>query len=301
MMIRKTDWQTDSAELTSIRHEVFVDEQHVPIELEVDEQDSHCHHWLAIENAEAVGTVRLLNNGIIGRMAVRKDFRRRGIGKALIQATIDYARQQDWRTLSLSAQDHAIGFYADAGFVPYGPIFMDAGIPHQSMQLLLRENRKLGVDGQQFHPADSTSTVLDLCRQTRRTIRVFSRALEPALFASEDISNALSALARRHRQSEIRLLICDEEALKESRHPLSELSQRLPSAIPLRLLSPDYRAELDEFFLLADRSGIFVYSNDAPEKNWCSYYLPPKVKDYQERFDRMWAHAKQPSYLKRLY
>jgi predicted GNAT family N-acyltransferase len=299
MTIRKTDWQTDKAILTGIRHEVFVDEQAVPIELELDEHDPYCHHWLALLNDEAVGTVRMLNNGSIGRMAVRKDFRKRGIGKALLQAAMEYGKNQDWRELTLGAQDHAIGFYAAAGFMPYGDMFMDAGIPHQSMRLLLREQRRLGQDSPQFLPIDSAATIEDLCSQARRTIRIFSHSLEPALFAANTIADAISKLARRHRQSQIRLLICDETPLRECRHPLLELSQRLPSAIPLRILPSDYRTESEDFFVLADSSGIFAYPNGAPENSWCSYHLPPKVRHYQERFDRMWEHAEQPYYLRR--
>lgn len=301
MMIRKTDWQTSSTELSAIRHEVFVDEQAVPIELELDEHDAYCHHWLAYIDESAVGTVRMLGNGSIGRMAVRSGYRGQGFGKALLNAVIDYAKDQDWRILSLAAQDHAISFYAEAGFTAYGDIFIDAGIPHQSMQLLLREHRKLGQDSPKFVPADSVATVLDLCNQARRTLRIFSTALEPELYANDAVVSALSALARRHRQSEIRLLICDETALIESRHPLVALSQRLPSALPLRVLPPDFRPELDELFLLADRNGIFAYPENASNTAWCSYHLPPKVKDYQERFDRMWERGEPARHLRRLY
>ncbi|WP_339677290.1 GNAT family N-acetyltransferase [uncultured Zhongshania sp.] len=300
-MIRKTDWHTSEAELVAIRREVFIDEQHVPIELEIDDHDPHCHHWLAYINNEAVSTVRMLDNGGIGRMAVRKPFRKQGVGKALLQAAIEYAKEQDWRSLTLSAQDHAINFYVAQGFIAFGDMFMDAGIPHQSMQLLLRESRKLGQDSAIFLPSDNAATALDLCQQARRTLRIFSRSLDPAVYAREDIVSALSALARRHRQSEIRLLICDESPLREQRHPLIELCQRLPSSIPLRVLPFDSQAELNEFFVLADRSGIFVHSESAPETSWCSYFLPPKVSDYQERFDRMWARGEQLRYLRRLY
>jgi predicted GNAT family N-acyltransferase len=301
MMIRKTNWQTASSELSAIRHEVFVDEQAVPIELELDEHDAHCHHWLAYIDGRAVATVRVRGNGNIGRMAVRKSFRGQGVGTTLLKTVVDYAKDQDWRVLSLAAQDHAISFYAEAGFTTYGDIFMDAGIPHQSMQQLLREHRKLGQDSPRFVPADSAATVLDLCAQARRTLRIFSTALEPELYANDAIVSVLSALARRHRQSEIRLLICDETALRESHHPLVALSQRLPSALPLRVLPTDFRPELDALFLLADRSGIFAYPESAPNVAWCSYHLPPTVKDYQERFDRMWESAEPARYLRRLY
>jgi predicted GNAT family N-acyltransferase len=301
MMIRKTNWQTDSSELSAIRHEVFVDEQAVPIELELDEYDAHCHHWLAYIDGRAVATVRVRGNGNIGRMAVRKCFRGQGVGKALLKTVVAYAKDQDWRVLSLAAQDHAISFYVEGGFTPYGDIFMDAGIPHQAMQMLLRERRKLRQDGPRFVPIDLAATALDLCAQARRTLRIFSVALEPELYASDALVSVLSALARSHRQSEIRLLICDETALRENRHPLVALSQRLPSALPLRVLPSDFRPELNELFLLADSSGILVYPESAPNTAWCSYHLPPTVKDYQERFDRMWERAEQARYLRRLY
>ena len=301
MMIRKTDWQTDKALLTRIRHEVFVNEQAVPLELELDEHDPYCHHWLAFVDGQAVGTVRMRNNGSIGRMAVSKHYRNRGIGKALLQAAISYAKEQDWRELSLAAQDHAIGFYAAAGFVAYGELFMDAGIPHQSMQLRLRDERILGKDSQAFKPANKAATILDLCSQARRTIRIFSQALEADFYANDALIQTLSAFARAHRQNQLRLLICDESALKEQRHPLVALSQRLPSAIPLRVMPKGTKAEIEEYFLLADSSGIFTYTALPTDAGWCSYHLPPKVRDYQDRFDHMWEFAETSRYLRRLY
>ncbi|WP_158249983.1 GNAT family N-acetyltransferase [Zhongshania marina] len=301
MMIRKTDWQTDKALLTRIRHEVFVDEQAVPLELELDEHDPYCHHWLALVDGQAVGTVRMRNNGSIGRMAVSKAYRNRGIGKALLQAAITYAKDQDWRELKLAAQDHAIDFYAAAGFVAHGDLFMDAGIPHQSMQLLLRKERKLGRDSQSFRPENPAAAVLDLCGQARRTIRIFSHALEADFYAQDELVQTLSAFARIHHQNQLQLLICDESALREQRHPLVALSQRLPSAIPLRVLPRGAKVAIDEYFLIADNSGILTYTTLPADAAWCSYHLPPKVRDYQNRFDHMWEFAETPRYLRKLY
>ncbi|CAA0088753.1 Acetyltransferase [Zhongshania aliphaticivorans] len=137
MMIRKADWQIDKSTLSDIRHKVFVLEQHVPVELELDEHDPCCHHWMATIRGEAVGVVRMSNKGVIGRMAVLRPYRKQGIGRKLLDAAIAYAKSQNWRLVTLSAQDHAIGFYAAAGFTPYGERFMDAGIPHQAMQMVL--------------------------------------------------------------------------------------------------------------------------------------------------------------------
>ena len=122
--------------LQVLRRDVFVVEQQVPEELEWDEFDATCIHALA-EDAEQrpIGTGRLLANGQIGRMAVVKDWRRQGIGSALLEFLVDSARRERCDHICLNAQTHAIGFYARHGFVAQGDEFMDAGIVHRRMTL----------------------------------------------------------------------------------------------------------------------------------------------------------------------
>lgn len=77
-------------------------------------------------------------NGTIGRMAVLKDWRGRGVGRALLQTLLDLAVRQGLPRVTLSAQTHALGFYERAGFHVVGEPFMDAGIPHRKMVRDLR-------------------------------------------------------------------------------------------------------------------------------------------------------------------
>jgi len=131
-------WTDAGREAKRIRFAVFVEEQGVPAEIELDDMDMHCLHALAFEGDEAVGTGRLLPDGHIGRMAVVKGWRGRGVGGALLRRLVEAARERGDREALLSAQVHALGFYRGHGFTPYGEVYNEAGIPHQAMRLMLR-------------------------------------------------------------------------------------------------------------------------------------------------------------------
>jgi predicted GNAT family N-acyltransferase len=133
--IRLGNWDEARLEARRIRELVFVREQGVPLELEWDDQDPHCDHALAYaEDGRAVGTGRLLPDGHIGRMAVLKEWRRKGAGALLLQALVECARQRHHARVRLNAQVYAAGFYRRYGFEVSGPEFMEAGIPHLPMQ-----------------------------------------------------------------------------------------------------------------------------------------------------------------------
>lgn len=122
-----------------IRESVFVHEQGVPIEIEMDEFDPVCEHAIAvIGTGEAIGTGRLLPDGHIGRMAVLNAWRGQGVGAALLDALVRRAIDRGFANVLLSAQSHAKAFYEKAGFVVEGEAFMEAGIPHVAMRRALR-------------------------------------------------------------------------------------------------------------------------------------------------------------------
>jgi predicted GNAT family N-acyltransferase len=131
-------WSAAKDEAQRIRFAVFVDEQRVPAELEVDEIDAQCVHALAFHENQAIGTGRLLPDGHIGRMAVMKAWRGRGVGGAILQRLIQAAWERGDRKVLLSAQLHALPFYQRHRFVAYGGVYDEAGIPHQAMRLTLR-------------------------------------------------------------------------------------------------------------------------------------------------------------------
>jgi predicted GNAT family N-acyltransferase len=131
--IELMSWERARQLASPIRFQVFVREQRVPAEIELDDMDAPSLHAIAFENAKPIGTGRLLPDGHIGRMAILKEWRRRGIGAAILKALIDAAERRGDREIALSAQLHAVEFYRTHGFEPVGDVYEEAGIPHQAM------------------------------------------------------------------------------------------------------------------------------------------------------------------------
>ncbi|WP_437939703.1 GNAT family N-acetyltransferase [Sorangium sp. So ce341] len=119
-----------------LRYEVFVVEQAVPADIEVDELDEGAQHFVVLDGDEVVATMRIVPYGDalkVGRVAVRKDLRGTGLGRRLLEEAIRVAAAQGARALVLNAQVAAAPFYRKLGFVEEGPIFDEAGIPHTRM------------------------------------------------------------------------------------------------------------------------------------------------------------------------
>ena len=128
------DWNELGEPAREVRESVFVDEQKVPREIELDEHDATSRHVVARDgDGTAIGTGRLLPDGHIGRMAVLADWRGKGVGRAMLERLMEEAAQRNMRHLALHSQTQAAGFYRRFGFVEEGPEFMEAGIPHRTM------------------------------------------------------------------------------------------------------------------------------------------------------------------------
>lgn len=128
-------WEKARIAASRIRFAVFVEEQRVPPEIEMDEFDAVCLHALArAGEGEVIGTGRLLPDGHVGRMAVAAAWRGKGVGGKLLEALVEAARKRGDAVVILSAQTHAISFYRRYGFVEKGAVYEEAGIPHQTMR-----------------------------------------------------------------------------------------------------------------------------------------------------------------------
>ncbi|RKG31850.1 GNAT family N-acetyltransferase [Acinetobacter guerrae] len=137
--IKIGDWNSLLQDAKLIRTQVFVEEQQIPETEEWDAHDAISQHFMMYHDAQPIATARLLQNRSIGRVAVLKPYRGLNIGNKMMQAIIDYAKQQDFPDLKLSAQVYATGFYARLGFQQRGEIYDDCGIPHIEMFLSLSE------------------------------------------------------------------------------------------------------------------------------------------------------------------
>ncbi|KRL01848.1 GNAT family N-acetyltransferase [Liquorilactobacillus capillatus] len=120
-----------------IRKAVFVKEQGVPEELELDNEQAACY-YVAYQQGQPAATARIMaeSNGAwhIQRVATLKEYRHQGCAKLLLEKIEEQARAQAVPYLTLGAQDQAQGFYRALGYRVVGPSFLDAGIPHHTME-----------------------------------------------------------------------------------------------------------------------------------------------------------------------
>lgn len=128
--------ETEMKLVYDIRQEVFVGEQGVPVELEMDGLDNEAVHILAFVDGVPAGCGRLLLKGEeakIGRVAVRKNIRRYGIGTGICKLMINIAGDNGAQRIYLGAQLTAVEFYSSLGFDKEGEVFIEAGIEHIKM------------------------------------------------------------------------------------------------------------------------------------------------------------------------
>ena len=134
--VRRVSSKNELETAFAIRLRVFVKEQGVPQEIELDRDDARATHFLAVHSGRAVGTARVVmrrGSAKIGRMAVLKSYRRRGVGKKLLKRAVQMARQSGAKKIYLHAQVAVVGFYENLNFRCVGPVFDEAGIPHRKM------------------------------------------------------------------------------------------------------------------------------------------------------------------------
>jgi len=129
-----TNYQAYADSIRSVRTEVFVIEQSVPIELEHDEFDESATHVVVFSHGLAIATGRILVDGHIGRIAVLKEWRGKGFGKLIMEKFFERAKEQKLSSVWLSSQWHAHGFYCNLGFACIGEKYYEAGIEHIKMR-----------------------------------------------------------------------------------------------------------------------------------------------------------------------
>jgi predicted GNAT family N-acyltransferase len=132
------DWMQLGADAARIRQRVFVEEQGIAPELELDTADADAVHAVAYNGlGQAVATGRLLRHaagvGRIGRMAVHRALRGAQLGQGILQALVGAAQQRGDAEVVLHAQRSAEGFYQRLGFAARGTPFDEAGIAHMEM------------------------------------------------------------------------------------------------------------------------------------------------------------------------
>lgn len=136
MKINIIETPEEKAMAMQIRFTVFVDEQKVPAELEIDEHEDAAIHFIGYDNNDPVGASRIRyieGYGKLERICILKEYRGKQYGKKLINAMENKIKQQGYVKAKLNAQTHAEDFYCKLGYKTTSVPFMDAGIPHIEM------------------------------------------------------------------------------------------------------------------------------------------------------------------------
>nr|WP_096383394.1 GNAT family N-acetyltransferase [Lysobacter enzymogenes] len=286
-MVAVEDYAAARPALRAVREAVFVREQNVPLELELDaERDPQCQHVLAFDaDGEPIGTGRLTPDRRIGRMAVLSAWRGRGVGEALLEALVARARALGWREVSLHSQASAIGFYARQGFLPFGPRFEEAGgIEHLAMYRLLGAANP--VDGREAAAAALTG----LLAQARRALWIYSRELDPGLL---DRADALAALRRFAVDGgQVRVLLHDPAAPQRALAPLIGLAQRLPTAFEFRAVEETVDQNDPAAYCVNDREGWYYRPLGHRFDGETRLDDGPRARQLRARFEPVWERAR---------
>ncbi|RDZ29690.1 GNAT family N-acetyltransferase [Lysobacter silvisoli] len=272
-------------ELRAVREAVFVREQQVPAELELDAQDPLCRHALARdEQGRVIGTGRLTPERSLGRLAVHAEWRGRGVGEALLRALVTLAAELGWRELTLNAQTQTTGFYAREGFLPFGDGFVVAGIDHQPMRRLLDavnpvESREAAVAALQGVVAGA-----------RRQLALYSRELDPGLLDRPEAVAALRRFATGGGQ--VRVLLQDPAAPQRAIAPLLNLGQRLTTAFEFRAIEEPVDRGYPSAYIVNDLGGWYFRALGHRFEGETRLDAPARARQLRALFDPVWERAR---------
>jgi predicted GNAT family N-acyltransferase len=276
--IRAATHAADFDALRSVRDAVFVREQNVPREIELDALDAH---------GQPIGTARLTPDRRIGRMAVLPAWRGHHVGSALLHALLRTAHAQGWRAVSLHAQLTALAFYRRHGFVAVGEPFEEAGIAHQSMQLRL----------------DAPVTVTLSCalvRDARRRVYLRSHDLETGLYDAPPLLDALRAFATAGRGGEVHILLHDALAAQRAHAPLLALAQRLPSVFAFREVEDPVDRDCPSALVANDAGGYFLRPLGHRFDGETEHHARARARQLSAGIDEVWERARSCSELRAL-
>jgi predicted GNAT family N-acyltransferase len=303
-------WSVDLLDLRAVRNEVFVVEQEVPEDEEWDELDESSQHVIARDNAgRPIGTGRLTSEPRIGRMAVVRDWRGKGVGEAILRVLLENARARHYRSIEIHAQSHAIPFYQRAGFEAYGEEFDECGILHRHMRIEIppqepRQSMPLAAnDENQLTSTDRESAraaMLAVLGSARRETCIFTRDLDPDLFDHVDVLEAFKQLAISGANANIRVLIQEPDRARVKRHRLVALAQRMTSVFAFRSPVEEIDQQYPGSFIINDRGAWFERPLASRFDGEGSTYAPGRSAQFREMFNAIWERSEESAQMRRL-
>ena len=317
MHVIPVTWQSHESDLRRIRQAVFVEEQRTPKALEFDAEDLAAMHILALNSAGvALGCARLLENGLMSRVAVLAEARGKGIAEQLVNALIEAALSQSLTKVFLHAPHEARAFYKKLEFIPTGASFMVAGIKHLTMEralpipfaasgarktrivqsidrpepLMKADNRSLSAASDLREFADENTAIeqlLTIIAGARRSLRIYSPTLDHTLFDQPRVVDLVSSFARSAPSSHVDILLRDSQLIVARGHSLAELGRRLDEKMLIRRLPGSIKSE-QQSWIVADNNGLWVQSEPEGYRGWSDAWNPLQAERFGRRYTQLW-------------
>ena len=313
--VKRVTWQDAETDLRILREFVFIGEQNVPVELEWDGKDEQCVHILAQDKkGRGIGTARMTTEGHIGRMAVLRAWRNRGVGSDMLTALVTIARARQLSRVQLDAQTHAVEFYQRHDFIPQGGTFMDAGIPHQHMtrslppldvhinindlpkQILGETRGYIDLKGRD----DNQMTAIHMVSQATRSLNLFTPNLDPRIFNNEGFIDAVKQLAIGNPRAKVNILILDPSDVVSRGHRIVELARRISSRIFIHRADDEDQDRVDTF-MIVDNIGIIHRAHNDRFAGLAEFNNPPEARQLTKTFNDAWERSQPEPELRRLH
>lgn len=275
---KQGSWQQLGETCRQIRHKVFVEEQKISSKDELDDKDATSEHFLLFINERPVATARLTQDGHLGRLAVLKPLRGKGLAKKLLLRILEHCRRIDLKQVRLNAQLNAVNLYAQLGFKVSGEEYDEVGIMHVPMQLdfnaQLLDDTKLSEQDlltalkatQQLRIQGNEQVYLAIKVLIQQASRSF--CLESPSYISYWFDEAslapLTKIARRHEHSKVRFLLAETREFSRRTNPLLKLYQRATSYIEIRQSHLHYQTKQQAYLLIDDRHLLWWPNQQQP-------------------------------------
>jgi len=241
------------------------------------------------DDGTPIGTARLTPEHRIGRMAVLSAWCGRGVGDALLSALLEEARRRQWPTVSLHAQVAAEGFYARHGFLPEGERFIEAGIEHQGMR------RQLAGPAGIAQRAEAVAVTTAVVAQARRSLVIYSRALDPGLWDTPPVIESLRRFATRQAGAQVQVLLQDAGTPQRALAPLIGLGQRLPSVLAFREVQDPVDVSYTAAFVANDDHGYYHRPLGHRFDGEAGLAHAGRARQLRHEFTQMWERSRPVS------
>jgi predicted GNAT family N-acyltransferase len=313
--VDRVTWHDAEDDLRTLREFIFIREQNVPPELEWDGKDEGCVHLLARDNkGRPIGTSRMTADGHIGRMAVLRAWRNKGVGSTMLTALITIARARQLPRVQLDAQIQAVEFYKRHDFKTQGAEFMDADIPHKHMTRLLPSlNEGLNINDlqKQILGENRESIKLEsrddnrlaanrMVEQGQHSLRLFTPNLDPRIFDTSEFIEAVKNLALASTYSKVYILIIDPTQAVTRGHRIVELSRKINSHIFIHRADEEDQDRIDSF-MIVDDIGIIHRPHADRYEGSAVFNNPGEARLLIKEFKDAWERSVPEPELRRLH